>query len=157
MEFTSSKLLGKNFLFLWVKHLAMCATQQFNKGETSCLIGSDQTLIFTPISADEAKLQLTQYVDLFQQGSQAPLAIFPAASYAFAKTYSKQGDVKKSMNAAYKGWKSDSWGNYSSDDADDAYVKLALRNNLQDPLTSNQFQDHAQVIYRLALNNGDFS
>ena len=157
MEFTSSKLQGKNFLFLWVKHLAMCATQQFNKGETSCLIGSDQTLIFTPISADGAKLQLTQYVDLFQQGSQAPLAIFPAASYAFAKTYSKQGDVKKSMNAAYKGWKSDSWGNYSSDDADDAYVKLALRNNLQDPLTSNQFQDHAQVIYRLALNNGDFS
>jgi hypothetical protein len=34
---------------------------------------------------------------------------------------------------------------------------LAMRNNLQDPLTSSQFQDHAQVLYRLALSKGGFS
>jgi exodeoxyribonuclease V gamma subunit len=157
MEFTSSKLQGKHFLSLWVKHLAMCATQQFNKDETSCLFGSDKTLVFTSITAVEAKLQLTHYVDLFHQGAQVPLAIFPAASYAYAMVYNKQGDAKKSMIAAYKGWKSDSWGDYSSYDVDDAYVKLAIRNNLQDPLTSSQFQDYAQVLYRLALSNGDFS
>ncbi|MFT5550017.1 MAG: exodeoxyribonuclease V gamma subunit [Candidatus Azotimanducaceae bacterium] len=157
MEFTSSKLQGKHFLSLWVKHLAMCATQQLNKDETSCLISSDQTLIFSSIDADEAHLQLAHYVDLFQQGAQVPLAIFPAASYAFAKSFYKQGDTEKSMVAAYKGWQSNGWGDYSSDDVDDAYVKLAMRNNLQDPLTSSQFQDHAQVLYRLALSKGGFS
>ncbi len=157
MEFTSSKLRGKHFLSLWVKHLAMCATKQFNKDETSCLISSDQTLVFSQIDAGQAQRQLADYVDLFQQGAQLPLAIFPAASYAFAKSFGKQGDSEKAIGAAYKAWQSNSWGGYSADDIDDAYVKLALRNNLQDPLTTTQFREHAQTLYQLALSNGDFS
>jgi exodeoxyribonuclease V gamma subunit len=157
MEFTSSKLQGKHFLSLWVKHLAMCATNQFNNDETSCLISVDQTLTFSQIDAERAQAQLDDYVGLFQQGAQLPLAIFPAASYAFAKSYDPKGDAEKAISAAYKVWHSSSWGDYATGDTDDAYVKLALRDNLHDPLTTEQFQDHAQTLYQLALSNGDFS
>lgn len=157
MEFTSSKMQGKHFLSLWVKHLAMCASKQFNKDETSCLISSDQTLVFTPVEAEQAQEQLAEYVHLFQQGNQVPLAIFPAASYAFAKSLAKKDDIEKAIGAAYKAWQSNGWGNYSADDLDDAYVQLALRNNLQNPLTTEQFAEHAQTLYQLALSNGDFS
>jgi exodeoxyribonuclease V gamma subunit len=156
MEFTSSKLQGKHFLSLWVKHLAMCATRQFNNDETSCLISSDQTLVFSQIDADQAHRQLADYVGLFQQGAQLPLAIFPAASYAFSHSFYKKGDAEKAISAAYKAWQGNSWGGYSADDFDDAYIQLALRNNLQDPLTTEQFRDHAQTLYQLALSNGDF-
>jgi exonuclease V gamma subunit len=157
MEFTSSKMQGKHFLSLWVKHLAMCATNQFNKDETSCLISGDQTLTFSQIDAQMAQVQLQDYVSLFQQGAQLPLTIFPAASYAFAKSFSPKGDAEKAIGAAYKVWHSSSWGDYATGDIDDPYVKLALRNNLQDPLTTEQFQNHAQTLYQLALSNGDFS
>lgn len=157
LEFTSSKMQGKHFLSLWVKHLAMCATKQFDKNETSCLICSDQTLVFSPIDAEQARYQLADYVDLFQQGAQLPLAIFPAASYAYAKSFGSKADAEKAISAAYKAWQSSSWGSYSAGDMDDAYVRLALRNNLQDPLTTTQFCEHAQMLYQLALSNGDFS
>ena len=65
--------------------------------------------------------------------------------------------MDKAIGAAYKAWQSNGWGRFSSDDIDDAYVKLALRDNLQDPLTTHQFQDHAQTLYQLALDNGEFS
>ena len=100
---------------------------------------------------------MADYVDLFQQGAQVPLAIFPAASYAFAKSFAKQDDTEKAIGAAYKAWQSNGWGSYSADDIDDAYVQLALRNNLQDPLTTKQFCEHALTLYQLALSNGDFS
>jgi exodeoxyribonuclease V gamma subunit len=157
MEFTSSKLQGKHFLSLWVKHLVMCATKQFSNDETSCLISSDQTLVFSQIDAGQAQRQLADYVGLFQQGSQKPLAIFPAASYAFANSFCKQGDPEKAISAAYKAWQSNGWGGYSADDFDDAYIQLALRNNLQNPLKTEQFQEYAQTLYQLALSNGDFS
>jgi exodeoxyribonuclease V gamma subunit len=157
MEFTSSKLQGKHFLSLWVKHLVMCATKQFSNDETSCLISSDQTLVFSQIDAGQAQRQLADYVGLFQQGSQKPLAIFPAASYAFANSFGKQGDPEKAISAAYKAWQSNGWGGYSADDFDDAYIQLALRNNLQNPLKTEQFQEYAQTLYQLALSNGDFS
>lgn len=157
MEFTSSKMQGKHFLSLWVKHLAMCATKQFDKDEMSCLISGDQTIIFSPIEAGLAHKQLTDYVGLFQLGTQVPLAIFPAASYAFAKSFCKQGDTEKAIGAAYKAWKSNGWGGYSTDDFDDAYVQLALRNNLQDPLTTELFREQAQTLYGLALSHGEFS
>ena len=157
MEFTSSKLQGKHFLSLWVKHLAMCATKQFNKGETSCLICSDQTLIFLQIETQQAHRQLADYVRLFQQGLQLPLPIFPAASYAFAHSFCKKGDAEKATSAAHKVWQSNSWGGYSTGDVDDAYIQLALRNNLQDPLATDPFREHAQTLYELALSNGEFS
>jgi exodeoxyribonuclease V gamma subunit len=157
MEFTSSKMHGKHFLSLWVKHLAMCATKQFNKDETSCLISCDQTLTFSQIDARKAQALLDDYVNLFQKGAQVPLAIFPSASYAFAKSFGQKGDAEKAIGAAYKAWQSSSWGGYSTGDIDDAYVQLALRNNLQDPLTTVQFRGHAQTLYQLALSNGDFS
>ena len=157
MEFTSSKLQGKHLLSLWVKHLAMCATKQFNGDETSCLISSDQTLVFSPIDAAQAHRQLADYVDLFEQGAQAPLPIFPVASYAFAKSFSQQGDAEKAIGVAIKTWQSNDWGSYSAGDVDNVYVKLALRNNRLDPLTTEQFQVQAQTLYQLAFNNGDFS
>lgn len=157
MEFTSSKMQGKHFLSLWVKHLAMCATNQFHNNETSCLISSDQTLVFSQIDAAQALRQLADYIDLFQMGAQVPLAIFPAASYAFAKNFAKLDDTEKATGAAYKAWQSNGWGSYSADDIDDAYIQLALRNNLSDPLTTVQFREHAQTVYQLALSNGDFS
>jgi exodeoxyribonuclease V gamma subunit len=157
MEFTSSKMQGKHFLSLWVKHLAMCATNQFNKDEASILISSDQTLAFSQLDAAQAERQLADYIDLFQRGLQLPLAIFPAASYAFAKSFAKQTDTEKAISAAYKVWQSSAWGNFSAGDIDDAYVQLALRNNLQDPLTTEPFCELAQILYELALSNGDFS
>ncbi len=157
MEFTSSKLQGKHLLSLWVKHLAMCATKQFNKDETSCLICSDQTMVFSQIEAQQAQCQLADYVGLFQQGVQLPLPIFPAASYAFAHNFCKKGDAEKATSAAHKAWQSNSWGGYSTGDFDDAYIQLALRNNLQDPLATESFREHAQTIYELALSNGEFS
>jgi exonuclease V gamma subunit len=135
----------------------MCATKQFNKGETSCLICSDQTLIFLQIETQQAHRQLADYVRLFQQGLQLPLPIFPAASYAFAHSFCKKGDAEKATSAAHKVWQSNSWGGYSTGDVDDAYIQLALRNNLQDPLATDPFREHAQTLYELALSNGEFS
>jgi len=157
MEFTSSKLQGKHLLSLWVKHLLMCAANQFNENETSCLFSGDQTLVFSVIDAEQAHQQLADYVDLFEQGTQAPLAIFPVASYAFAKSLNQQGNTEKALGVAIKTWQSSHWGSYSAGDVDNAYVKLALRNNRLDPLTTEQFQVQAQTLYQLALNNGDFS
>ena len=157
MQFTSSKMQGRHFLVLWTNHLAVCASKQFPPGETSCLIANDQSLVFTQVEPKQAMSQLQAYANLYQQGMQYPLAIFPAASYAYAKSLSSKGDMDKAIGAAYKAWQSNGWGRFSSDDIDDAYVKLALRDNLQDPLTTHQFQDHAQTLYQLALDNGEFS
>ena len=156
MQFTSSRMQGKYLIELWVNHLAMCASDQFLPAETSCLIAGDQSLVFSQVDSEQAMLQLQVYVTLYQQGIQYPLAIFPAASYAFAKSFSSKGDTDKAIDAAYKAWQSNDWGGFSSDDID-AYVKLALRGNLQNPLATHQFQEHAQALYQLALQSGEFS
>lgn len=157
MQYTSSKMQGKHFLPLWINHLVMCASEQFSAGETSFLFANDQSLVFSQISADRAISQLQDYAGLYQQGMQYPIAIFPAASYAFAKIFSAKGDIDKAVDAAAKAWQSNGWASFSTHDIDDAYVKLALRNNLQNPVTSHQFQSLAQILYGMALSSGDFS
>ena len=153
MQYVSSKMQGKHLLSLWIDHLAMCAAEQFAATDASCLIANDQCFRFAQVDPVQALSQLQDYIDLYWHGLQYPLAIFPAASYVFASKCS--GNEDKAIMAAYRVWHSSGRSNFASADADDPYIKLALRNNLQDPLATDEFRANARMLYQLALARGE--
>jgi len=146
MHFSSSSLKGKHLLSLWLDHLALCASEQFKQGDSSLLITRDTSLRFEYLNAQVACDQLRDYGELYYLGLSYPLPVFPQASYAWCCA----DEPEKALKAARYKWQG---SDYSTGDKDNAYIKLALRRNLQEPFTSDEFRVLAERLYANALNH----
>ena len=145
MHFSSSPLKGKHLLTLWLDHLALCASEQFEPDDSSLLITRDANLRFEYINSQDATDQLRDYGELYYQGLCYPLPVFQQASYAWCCA----DNPEKAEKAARNKWHGN---DYSAGDKDNAYIKLAIRGNMQEPFTSAEFYALAERLYAKALN-----
>jgi exodeoxyribonuclease V gamma subunit len=142
MHFNASWLKGKHLLALWLDHLALCASEQYETGDSNLLITRDSTLGFATLDTEKAVDQLRTYCELYIQGQAYPLPIFPLTSYAWAC----QSDSQRALKAAHKAWFGNEFRSIPGD-RDNAYVRLALRGSVQEPFNSVEFTSLAKKLY----------
>ena len=98
----------------------------------------------------KARALLANYIELLQQGLDYPLPVFPDTSYAWAQ----ETDPDTAMNKAMLAWKGGLFASAIPGERDDAYIRLALHNNMADPLNDILFQQCAHQIYQPAIDHG---
>jgi len=147
LHYSPSSLKGKALLGLWVEHLALCAAGVLQEDEFSVLISRDESIRFRPFEAVAAMRQLQIYVNLYQQGMQRPLPIFPESTYAFAKA----SDDEAGLKAAFSKWNDSSFLIVRGEECD-PYVQLALRGCTGAPLNDIEFRDLSKQLYSVALD-----
>jgi len=152
MHFSASKTVNSRALLsLWLNHLALCASQQLARDETSHLIiPTAKGPYFEHLEADNAKALLANYVRLYQQGLDYPLPVFPNTSYAWAS----YADPEVAMSKALAVWNGGNYRNALRGEREDEFIKLALHNHTPDPLAEMLFQEYARQIYSPAIEHG---
>ena len=152
MHFSASKAVSSRALLsLWLNHLALCATRQLASNEISQLIiPAGKGKYFEYLVADSARALLANYVRLFQQGLDYPLPVFPNTSYAWAS----HADPEVAMNKALAAWNGGSYRNAPRGEREDEFIRLALHNNVPNPLSETLFQQYARQIYSPAIEFG---
>jgi len=131
---TSASLKSKYALGLWLEHLALCATDQLPHGEGSVLHCADASLCLGPLPQEQARQLLADYLSLYLQGQCRPLPLLPTASFALAS---------KGVAQAHRAWEGDQFGG----DADDPYLRLAMRGCEGSPIELPEHQLLAQQVY----------
>jgi exodeoxyribonuclease V gamma subunit len=152
MQFSASKSIkARALISLWLNHLALCAAEQLSNLECSQLIAPGTSgLRFDWLEAATAKTLLGDYIKLLQQGLGYPLPVFPNTSYAWTLEPDPEAATAKAMLA----WKGSRFGTGIAGERDDAYIRLALNNNVADPVNDIQFQQCARQIYQPAIDHG---
>lgn len=155
VHFSASKSVkSRALLSLWLNHLALCAANQLADNEHSQLITSQTGVTrYRKIEAAEAAGILSQYVDIFDQGLKFPLPVFPDSSYAWAS----ETDPEKAMSKALQAWHGGSFRDAPPGECEDAFIRLAMHNNRQNPLDDELFMDCAKRIYRPAIDRFETS
>jgi exonuclease V gamma subunit len=148
MHYSASKIKGRHLLSLWLDHLCLCASDRFSDDDKTTLVAADGLIEFKKLGASQAKIYLFDYVDLFEQGRNHIFPIFPDSSYAYAV----EADIENAGRNAAKAWYQSSQYMVKGDSLD-AYVQLALRGALQDPLSQPFFAECAYRIYQPLLEN----
>src|SRR5690606_22573050 len=150
VEFTASRLSGKQFLPFWVNHLALCATGVITEGMSSALYCRDETVTLAFVPEISAIQQLQRYVALYREGLTRPLPVFPDASFEL---------VRKGIEPQPTAWKEagkklvgDSYTKFACD-KDDAYIHLVLRHCEGDVLRDPEVLSLAQEFYGLLLES----
>jgi len=152
MHFNNSRLKGKHLLALWIDHLAICASAQYQQTDSSLLITRDHSVEFPKLEESVAIAHLLEYLVLYRQGRTHPLPVFPLASYAWAC----KDDTDARLKAAHNAWSGNEF-NRIPGDRDNAYVKLALRGSMPAPYYSNDFESCARRLYASALEQAIIS
>lgn len=127
------RLRAVDRLGLWLEHLLLQCAAGTAVGRHSVLFARDSVLELAPCS--EAAAHLADLLALYRQGQQAPLPFYPETAWAWIEQKS--------------GWRATWLGNSFQQrrgEADDPYVRLALRDTTADPL-GTAFQQIAQRIY----------
>ena len=146
MHFNSSSMKGKHLLALWLDHLTLCASEQYQHQDSNWLITRDSKLSFERLNSTDAIDALRDYGELYYQGLAYPLPVFPLSSYAWCRA----DNPEKALKAANTAWYGNDYNNIPGD-KDDAYIKLALRGSMQEPFSSAEFDTFAQALYANAL------
>ncbi len=133
ISFRPGKCTAKDLLRLWIHHLLLCLTRPHSIDPVSIHIGSDATLILSPVEDPETELE--HLVQLFLRGMTQPLHFFPEVSFALASA----ANMSTGMNKARRKWYS---GFFPGEEEDPAYG-IALR--VQNPL-DEQFQELAKIF-----------
>jgi len=148
MHFSTASLKGKYVIATWLDHLVLCASQQWQPGDSSRLICNDEQWQFERIDAKTAGTQLREYCALYQLGLTRPLSVFPNASFAWAQNE----DAEKAAKAALAQWQGVEFQGIPGD-RDDEYIQLALRKVAADPLLHPEFEECADLLFNLAIQN----
>ena len=129
LHFRLAKLKAKDFLRVWIEHLARCLSEQ----KPALLYGKEDDQIasyeFPPIK--NAKKLLAELLELYWDGLTRPLPLFPRTSWTFAE---KIAAGKAAANARYTAGQI--WRGNERDgkgEREDQYIRLAFR-SLDDPL-----------------------
>ena len=152
MHFSASKTIkSRAVISLWLQHLALSASDQLAPTETSqLLIPGKPVLSFEPLEASHATMLLRGYIELFLEGLEYPLPVFPNTSYAWAS----QTDPERAMQKALDAWNGGNYANAPAGECEDAFVRLALHNNTTQALEDPQFQACARLIYQPLIEQG---
>jgi exonuclease V gamma subunit len=93
---------------------------------------------------------LGDYVQLYRQGQQFPLPVFPQTSYTFAR----HEDPSIAMEKALLVWNGSGFGIGAQGECRDDFIRLALHNNTPQPLSDHLFQQYSRRIYGPAIEHG---
>lgn len=141
LHYSPSKLKPKHQLALWVEHLALCAAGILGTTQHSVLIAKDAERVFEVLAPEAALAMLCDYVALYREGQSRPLPLFPNASFELALD-SDEGALRK----ARKLWAGSEWDR-STPDSRDAYIALAHRGCVDDPIELEEHLRLAQTVY----------
>lgn len=121
MHFSASKSIKSRALIaLWLNHLALCAAGEIAQTEISQLFApSTRGWRFDWFDALAARQLLGGYLDLYRQGLQYPLPIFPETSLAFAS----QSDPEQAMRKALAQWNGNDFNNGKSGERSDSTLR----------------------------------
>jgi len=152
MHFSASKSIkSRGLVSLWLNHLALTAAGQLSTGENSLLFAAaNRGLKFQYLEANVARALLLSYADLFRQGHDYPLPVFPETSY----TWAQHEDPKLARQKAMAVWNGSGFINGPSAESSDPFIQLALKKNSTDPLSDAFFQQCARSIYGPAIEHG---
>jgi len=152
MHFSASKSVKSRALIsLWLNHLALAATGRLSGEESSqLLIAGAAGRRFAWLDETTAKNLLNGYLKLFRQGLEFPLPVFPETSLAWASG----DDAESAMRKALSAWNGASYSGGARAECEDEFIRLALNNNIADPLDDALFQQYARQIYRPPVEHG---
>ena len=102
-----------------------------------------------PIAAAAARTLLAGYVELFFEGLERPLPVFPNTSCAWAA----QDDTVTARRDALAVWQGQDYRGAPAGEREDEFVRLALHGNSTDPIGDADFQELARRIFTPALCN----
>jgi exonuclease V gamma subunit len=115
-----AKAKAKDFLSVWIKHLAVQVLAPSIPMRTTWMVARDGVWRFDPL--DDARPILEGLLTLFDQGQHECLRFFPTASHVFAVESAK--DVFRARAKAREKWLG---SDYSPSEKDDAYFSLCFR------------------------------
>ncbi|WP_094752168.1 exodeoxyribonuclease V subunit gamma [Psychromonas sp. CD1] len=78
----TGNIKGKDILTLWLDHLCYCLTHTQNL--TSTLLGQNNGIDFAELDTDYAYKRLYEFILLYEDGLQHPLAFFVESAYAWS-------------------------------------------------------------------------
>jgi len=122
-------LRPKDFLSLWIEHLAITMMQQDNLPTRSVLVGIKDKKNRVPVqwryvAAPHAPDCVRRLLTLYREGLTRPIAFFPKASLRFAEAVVVKGT---STEAALAGARQDLYGNdYARGELEDPYCSLCF-------------------------------
>lgn len=148
LHFTPSKFKGTQLLALWLDHLCLSASGGY-RHRSSRLICHDRSWRFAPLDAEQAREILWYYLQLYRNGMQCPLALFPNASHAWADYRMKEKPEQARAKAIQK-WEGFPIRNILGE-KDDPYIQLALRKVGKYPIDDPEFSRRAEEFYQDAL------
>ena len=153
MHFSASKSIkGRSIISLWLNHLALCAAGLLGEQECSQLFASStRGWRFAWMEPTAACSLLGDYLELYRQGQQYPLPVFPETSYTFAS----HDDPSTAMEKALIVWNGTGFGAAGGGECADDFIRLALHNNTAEPLNDSLFQQCSRRIYGPAIEHGD--
>jgi len=137
------RLRAQDRLHLWLDHLLLNVVAPTGVPPHSVLIARDAVLQFPPVS--DAQAILADLLALYREGARRVLPFYPETAWAWMEG--------KNWRRA---WEGDVF-NHVPGERDDAYVRLALRDNLKAPL-GPEFQQLAARIHaplQQAMKVGD--
>ncbi|MCG6889719.1 MAG: exodeoxyribonuclease V subunit gamma [Gammaproteobacteria bacterium] len=152
MHFSASKAIKSRALIsLWLNHLALCAAGFLAEQENSQLFApSTRGWCFAWMEPAAARGLLVDYLELYRQGQQYPLPVFPETSYAYARF----DDPSTAMEKALVVWNGSDFGAGAGGERADDFIRLALHNNTAEPLNDRFFQQCSRRIYGPAIEHG---
>jgi exodeoxyribonuclease V gamma subunit len=145
MAYHGGKFKGRHLLMLWIDHLALSACGLWGPQEVSQLLTSDQHWRIPVLDCATALNQLGDYCALYRDGQQLPLPVLPETSYAWVS----EPDPDKAMARAHRLWQNQ-WSQVGGD-SNDPYIDQVLRSGHDLPVGSTGFEQHAQRLYGMLL------
>lgn len=149
MTVNAGRLKGKHLVVAWLDHLLLTVAGELAEDETTWLIATDQSLQFDCIDRAKAVDYLRQYCNLYMEGRQRPLPVFPVASFEWAQ----QNDPEKANTKAWSSWENRFNPKFTGDN-NNPYISLILGDQGLPPFDSAEFAALAMTLYRPAIEYG---
>jgi exodeoxyribonuclease V gamma subunit len=144
-----ASLKPKDIIRAWISHLVLNSLPEATlpgRGTITFQAEKDSVYHYTPVT--ESRRHLAALLDLYREGSRAPLPLFPATSHAFAAAIHKGQSVEKAMEKAMVAWEGDRFR--SQGEKNDPYNRLCW-NNVAFP--EKLFIKLAETVFSPALEH----
>jgi exodeoxyribonuclease V gamma subunit len=135
IAYRPAKVRSNDRIAIWIRHLALNAMAPPGVARTSCYIGEDAVLAFSPVAEPAAILE--QLVELYRTGMTRPLHFFPSTACVYAERGEIDGEVRKT-------WQGTGFAGDGHCERDDPYYQVAFRGI--DPLDA-AFEHNARVVF----------
>jgi exodeoxyribonuclease V gamma subunit len=143
LHYRLTRLKTKDFVRIWIEHLARNLTEP----KPALLFGKEGEEIasyeFPPM--ENARAVLTDLLTIYWSGLRQPLRLFPRSSWTFVDKICAGKDRRRARYLAENDWKSNEYDDKSKGERDDAYIKLAFRN--QDDVLDEEWEKASLLVF----------